>query len=146
MASSARPLPLTAGVSRQMSRMPRRDTGPELALRRELHARGMRFRVAPKQLPGKPDIVFTRAKLAVFVDGCWWHLCPVHGSIPKNNADWWRAKLHRNVERDRQKDEMLRAAGWSVLHVWEHEKVAEAADAVETARKQALHSLGRASG
>jgi DNA mismatch endonuclease (patch repair protein) len=106
----------------------------------------MRFRVAPKQLPGKPDIVFTRAKLAVFVDGCWWHLCPVHGSIPKNNADWWRAKLHRNVERDRQKDEMLRAAGWSVLHVWEHEKVAEAADAVETARKQALHSLGRASG
>lgn len=126
-----RPTPLDAGVSERMSRMPRRDTGPELALRRALHARGLRFRVHPA-LPGRPDIVFTRVRLAIFVDGCFWHGCPEHGTMPKNNSDWWRAKLAANAERDRRKDAELAALGWTVMHVWEHEAAPEVADAVHT--------------
>ncbi|MEJ7628416.1 MAG: DNA mismatch endonuclease Vsr [Nocardioidaceae bacterium] len=113
-----------------MSRMPRRDTKPELELRRELHRRGLRFRVQAA-LPGRPDIAFTRARLAVFVDGCFWHACPQHGTVPKNNREWWTAKLGANVARDRAKDEQLAALGWQVLHVWEHDGVALAADQVE---------------
>ena len=115
-----------------MSRMRRRDTKPELLLRRKLHARGLRFRIQA-QLPGKPDIALTRAKLAVFIDGCFWHSCPQHGSLPKNNRDWWSEKLAANVARDRAKDEALRALGWEPLHIWEHVPVDDAADAVETA-------------
>ena len=72
-------------------------------------------------LPGRPDIVFTRARIAVFVDGCFWHMCPDHAVLPKNNHDWWQAKLDHNVERDRRKDEELRELGWAPVHVWEHE-------------------------
>lgn len=118
-------------VSAQMQRMPRHSTGPEMLLRRELHRRGLRFRVHPKDLPGRPDIVFTRARLAVFVDGCFWHMCKEHGTIPKNNREWWLAKLQRNVERDTEKDEALREAGWTPVHVWEHTDLSEAADTVE---------------
>ena len=85
-----RPEPLSAAVTAQMKRMPRRDTGPEVGLRRELHKRGLRFRVHVRSLPGRPDIVFTRARLAVFVDGCFWHGCSEHGTLPKNNREWWR--------------------------------------------------------
>lgn len=127
------PLPLTPTVSRQMSRMPRERTGPEMRLRRELHRRGMRFRVNLRDLPGRPDIAFTRLRLAVFVDGCFWHLCPLHSTMPKNNAAWWREKLLRNVERDREKDLLLTKRGWTVLHIWEHVDTAEAADRVRAA-------------
>lgn len=124
-----RPEPLSTAVSRQMSRMPRRGSGPELLLRRELHRRGLRFRVqAP--LPGRPDIALSRARMAIFVDGCFWHLCPSHGTLPKNNADWWRTKLERNVARDREKDLLLSSQGWLPVHVWEHEDAAAAADAI----------------
>jgi DNA mismatch endonuclease (patch repair protein) len=102
-----------------------------MMLRRELHRRGLRFRVNHADLPGRPDLSFTRARLAVFVDGCFWHLCPDHAVLPKNNAAWWREKLRRNVERDREKDTQLVALGWSVLHVWEHEDTVAAADRVE---------------
>ncbi|MCM4084233.1 very short patch repair endonuclease [Paractinoplanes hotanensis] len=118
-------------VSNQMKRMPRERTTPEMKLRRELHRRGLRFRVNFRELPGKPDIVFTRARLAVFVDGCFWHMCPVHSTMPKNNAEWWRVKLFRNVERDREKDARLAERGWTVMHVWEHETVLESADRIE---------------
>lgn len=112
-----------------MRRMPRRDSGPELKLRRALHHRGLRYQVqAP--IPGRPDIVFTRAKVAVFVDGCFWHLCPEHAVLPKNNGDWWKAKLNRNVERDREKDEALRELGWEIVHVWEHEDTEDVADRI----------------
>lgn len=124
------PTPLDDGVSRRMARMPRRDTKPELALRRELHQRGLRFRVHAG-LPGRPDIAFTRARLAVFVDGCFWHRCGEHGTIPTNNRDWWTAKLDANVARDRAKDEQLAALGWRSEHIWEHDPVAAAADRVE---------------
>ncbi|MEV0606595.1 very short patch repair endonuclease [Polymorphospora rubra] len=119
-------------VSAQMKRMPRERTGPEMRLRRELHRRGMRFRVNFRELPGRPDIAFTRVRLAVFVDGCFWHMCPIHSTMPKNNAEWWRQKLMRNVERDREKDVQLSLQGWHVLHIWEHEDASEAADAVAT--------------
>ena len=126
-----RPSPKSAIVSAQMSRMPRASTGPELALRRELHARGLRFRTLVRHLPGTPDVVFTRAKLAIFVDGCFWHGCPDHCVKPKNNAKWWVDKLAANVARDRRKDAELATLGWSVLHFWEHSAVEEVADEVE---------------
>jgi DNA mismatch endonuclease (patch repair protein) len=125
------PVALSSVVSGQMSRMPRERSKPEMVIRRELHRRGLRFRVNLRTLPGRPDIAFTRARLAVFVDGCFWHVCPQHATWPKNNAEWWRAKLHRNVERDREKDAQLNALGWRVLHVWEHEDPVAVADDVE---------------
>jgi DNA mismatch endonuclease, patch repair protein len=125
-----RPMPASPLVSQQMSRMPRQDTKPELLLRRELHSRGLRFRCHPS-LPGRPDLVFTRAKIAVFVDGCFWHGCSEHGTLPKNNRQWWQAKIDGNIQRDRTKDEALITLGWDVLHVWEHESPIAAADRVE---------------
>lgn len=137
-ASRVRPIPMSELVSRQMSRMPRRNTKPELALRRELHARGLRFRIHPA-LPGRPDVAFTRAKIAVFVDGCFWHGCSEHGTLPKNNREWWRAKIAGNARRDRAKDEALMILGWDVLHFWEHEGPAAAANLVEeTWRRKTL--------
>lgn len=110
--------------------MPRSSTGPELALRRELHRRGMRFTVNRRDLPGTPDVVFSRVRLAVFVDGCFWHGCPEHGVLPKNNRDWWRAKLDGNRARDVAKDRQLEEQGWCALHLWEHVPVGEMADLV----------------
>lgn len=113
--------------------MPSRDTKPELALRRELHRRGFRYRVGTAPVAGlrrRADIVFTRRKIAVFVDGCFWHRCPEHGSDPRNNAEWWRSKLDGNVERDRQTNALLSAAGWRVVRVWEHDNPVAAADVV----------------
>lgn len=118
-----------------MARVRRRDTGAEMALRRELHRRGHRYFVDRAPLGGRrrADIVFPRARVAVFVDGCFWHDCPLHGTAPKNNADWWRNKLMQNVERDRDTDATLAAAGWIAVRVWEHEAPIDAADRVEDA-------------
>ncbi len=124
--ANRRPPAKSSMVSAQMSRMPRSSTGPEVLLRRRLHAAGLRFRVHVRTLPGTPDVVFTRARLVVFVDGCFWHGCPVHGVLPKHNRDWWAQKLHINRERDARNDERLTAAGWLPIHVWEHEPVDEA--------------------
>jgi DNA mismatch endonuclease (patch repair protein) len=117
-----------------MRRNPRRDTKPEIALRSELHRLGLRFR---KDLPirtaervVRPDVVFTRARLAVFVDGCFWHSCPLHGNVPRANTAYWVPKLERNVHRDREVDAVLATAGWIVLRAWEHEDVTEVAASV----------------
>lgn len=102
----------------------RRDTSPELALRSALHRSGLRFRVdqpLPFDRRRRADIVFPRQKIAVFVDGCFWHGCPEHYSAPKANADYWREKVERNQGRDRDTDERLHALGWAVIRVWEHE-------------------------
>lgn len=106
--------------SRCMSRIRSRDTKPELTLRRALFRRGLRFRVRMR-LKGKPDIVFTRAKLAVFVDGCFWHGCPEHGTSPKSNSVYWIGKLARNRERDAEVATMLAAQGWHVIRYWDHD-------------------------
>jgi DNA mismatch endonuclease, patch repair protein len=125
------PIPLNELVSAQMRRMPRKNTGPEMALRRELHRRGLRFRVELKDVPGSPDIAFTRARIGVFVDGCFWHACPQHGGVPKNNRLWWEHKFAGNRERDERKDKALRGIRWVPVHVWEHEDVVRAADRIE---------------
>lgn len=120
------PLPSSAAVSLRMQRQRRSSTDPELALRRLLHAAGYRYRVDFK-VPGMRrrtiDIAFTRRRVAVFVDGCFWHSCPEHATQPRSNADWWRQKLATNVARDRETDALLTAMGWSVVRVWEHEAV-----------------------
>jgi len=103
-----------------MSRIRGRDTGPELVLRKALWARGLRYRIENK-LPGRPDIVFRGAKVAVFVDGCFWHGCPLHAVRPKGNAEFWRKKLDANIERDARVSAELSELGWTVLRVWEHE-------------------------
>ncbi|HMJ34972.1 MAG TPA: very short patch repair endonuclease [Baekduia sp.] len=127
-------VPSSTAVSARMQRQRTTGTDPELALRRALHTRGLRYRVnrAPvRHVRSRPDIVFGPAKVAVFVDGCFWHRCPAHGTIPASNRDWWLDKLERNVERDRRTDALLDAAGWTVIRVWEHEDVTAAADHIE---------------
>lgn len=121
------------------------DTAPELALRRELHRRGLRFRKHVRPLPGTrctADIAFTRLRVAVFVDGCFWHRCPLHSTDPKSNVEFWKAKFERNVIRDRQNDAALSAAGWTVVRVWEHEDIGAAADRVESTVRDATECLG----
>lgn len=115
----------------------RRDTKPEVALRSALHAAGLRFRKDYRlDLDGvrfRPDIVFTRAKVAVFVDGCFWHSCPTHGTRPTRNVDYWLPKLERNVHRDREQDAALAAHGWQSVRIWEHEDLSHAVERVLTA-------------
>lgn len=104
-----------------------RDTSPELAVRRALHAMGLRYRVAARPLPGlrrTADIVFRPARVAVFVDGCFWHGCPEHYVPPSSNTDYWLPKISRNQERDRETTTALEAAGWLVLRYWEHQPAA----------------------
>jgi DNA mismatch endonuclease, patch repair protein len=113
----------------------KRDTGPELALRRELFRRGLRYRVHAAPLSTLPqrraDVIFTGAKVAVFVNGCFWHGCPEHGTRPKSNSSWWTIKLDRTIARDSETDAVLGRAGWHVVRVWEHEDPAIAAAAIE---------------
>jgi len=133
-------MPTSVQISEQMAKVARRDTRPELELRRELHARGMRYRIdiAPDPgLRGRADILFRSARVAVYVDGCFWHSCPAHGVLPKGNRDWWRAKLKATVLRDRTTETALRHLGWTVVRVWEHEEPVSAADRVETAIRRA---------
>ncbi|MCH0567407.1 very short patch repair endonuclease [Streptomyces sp. MUM 2J] len=127
----------TPGRSRNMAAIKRRDTGPERAIRTLLHAAGRRYRVDLRlDLPGgrpRPDIAFTRARVAVFIDGCFWHCCPQHGRRPQVNADYWALKLERNVARDRAADEALLSAGWAVVRIWEHEAPDEAVARIASA-------------
>lgn len=112
----------------------RRDTAPELQLRSALHSAGLRFRVDEIPIRGlrcRADVVFRSARVAVFVNGCFWHGCPEHATWPKHNAEWWRKKIEGNRARDERVDETLRAAGWIVMRVWEHDDVRDAARAIE---------------
>lgn len=136
------PRPQTEGRARNMRANRRADTKPELALRSALHRLGFRYRKDfPLSLDAgfrvRPDIVFTARKIAVFVDGCFWHNCPAHGRNPTVNEWYWSPKLRRNAERDTQVNAALRQAGWRVIRIWEHVPVEEAvgtvADAIEHA-------------
>lgn len=112
-----------AALNRLKAAKPR-DTAPEKALRNELHKRGLRYRVDVRpiiNLNRRADIVFRSTKVAVFVDGCFWHGCPIHGTQAKANADFWKTKIERNQERDAETNQLLRKAGWKVIRVWEHE-------------------------
>lgn len=128
------PYPSSAAVTAVMKGNRKRDTRPELAVRSALHRRGLRFR---KDLPlrvgdvrVRPDVVFPRRRLALFVDGCFWHRCPLHGTRPRVNTSYWEQKLDRNVERDRRQEAVLRSGGWTVIRAWEHEEPAAVADRV----------------
>lgn len=111
-----------------------RDTKPELALRSAVHARGLRYRVSAKPLAGvrrTADLVFSRAKVAVFLDGCFWHGCPEHHTVASANAKFWADKVEGNRKRDRDTDGRLAEAGWVSVRIWEHEDAADAARRVE---------------
>ena len=128
-----------------MSRQRRRDTKPEVQIRKLLHAAGLRFRVTVP-IPGMPrrsiDIAFPRARVAVFVDGCFWHVCPEHATSPAANSGWWAEKLAKNQARDIATNEHLAESGWTVLRVWEHEDPAVAAirirDAVQAGKSPSI--------
>ncbi|MFI5008932.1 MAG: very short patch repair endonuclease [Solirubrobacterales bacterium] len=119
----------------------RRDTGPEWVIRSGLHARGARYRVDfPIRLAaGRPirgDIVFPGRRIAVFIDGCFWHGCPLHGTEPATNADYWAAKIDENRMRDVRHTQALEVGGWQVVRVWEHENADEAIERILSAVKQ----------
>jgi len=137
MSSRPYPQPTSAAVTAAMRGNRRRDTGPERRLRSCLHAMGLRYRVDLPIQAGdvrvRPDIVFPRQRLAVFVDGCFFHRCPHHGTTPRSNTWYWGPKLDRNVSRDRRVDADLHAAGWRVLRVWEHEAPGQAAARIAAA-------------
>lgn len=113
-----------------------RDTAPELAVRRLVHAMGLRYRVSARPLPNlrrTADLVFTRRRVAVFIDGCFWHGCPEHHRQPSANAGYWSAKIERNRARDAATDATLADAGWTVLRFWTHQPPTEVAAAVGAA-------------
>ncbi|WP_315095403.1 very short patch repair endonuclease [uncultured Cellulomonas sp.] len=141
----AHPGSSSAAVSRRMSVARRRDTAPEMALRRAAHASGLRYRVAypiPGQRRRTIDLAFTRVRVAVFVDGCFWHGCPTHGTSPRQNSEWWTQKLAANYARDRDTDRILRELGWTVLRIWEHEDPIEACSRVASSVARARLALG----
>jgi DNA mismatch endonuclease (patch repair protein) len=108
----------------------RRETSPEMTLRRALWHRGFRYRVHKRIADTKPDISFPSRRVAVFVDGCFWHGCPIHFTLPVTNADFWQRKIEGNRKRDRRNDETLVRDGWVVVRIWEHEIEQSIADAI----------------
>ncbi len=124
-------------VRARMQRQKVRDTTPEVLLRRELHRLGLRFRLDRPVVPGtrrRVDIVFGPSKVAVMVDGCFWHGCETHGShVPSVNVTYWSEKIRTNRERDADTDERLRTAGWKVVRVWEHDDPITAARHIKRA-------------
>jgi DNA mismatch endonuclease (patch repair protein) len=107
--------------SEQMSRVKGENTKPELRLRRALWARGLRYRLEVRTIGGRPDLVFLGPKVAVFVDGCFWHGCPYHYVRPRTRHEFWAGKLTANIERDRRQTQALLDDGWRVVRLWEHE-------------------------
>ncbi|MFI0463221.1 very short patch repair endonuclease [Saccharopolyspora sp. 5N102] len=123
--ASSRPVGASSeGTRKSMQANKGRDTKPELALRRAVHTLGLRYRVSTRPLPAirrTADLTFSRAKVAVFLDGCFWHGCPEHHTQSATNSEFWAEKVRRNRERDRETDRLLAEAGWSVIRIWEHE-------------------------
>ncbi|MET9606098.1 very short patch repair endonuclease [Streptomyces sp. NPDC006512] len=138
----------SAARRRNMQAIRSRDTKPELVIRRLVHAKGLRYRIAARPLPGlrrTADLVFRPVKVAVFVDGCYWHGCPEHYVSPKTNPGYWSEKVARNMARDRDTDRQLEEAGWLVLRFWEHER-SDVCAATIAATVQERRSLSAASG
>lgn len=129
-----RPPPSSDASAARLSGQRPRDTGVELAVRRRLHARGLRYRLHRQVVPGTRrtvDIVFARSRVAVDVRGCFWHACPHHATWPRSNESWWKEKLERNAARDRDTEARLKAAGWLCIVIWEHDDLESAAVRVE---------------
>lgn len=123
----------TPAVRKSMQGNRSRDTKPELALRKALHALGLRYRVCARPLPQVArtvDVVFRPSRVAVEVRGCFWHGCPEHYRAPASNSGYWSAKVKRNVDRDLGTEELLREAGWELIAIWEHEDIAGAAQRI----------------
>jgi len=146
--SDGYPRPSSPAVTRVMKAVRRVDTSPEVKLRSALHRGGYRFRKDMALVVGgqrcRPDIVFTRQMVAVFVDGCLWHSCPYHGHQPRLNTDYWQPKLRRTRERDKAETEALRASGWEVIRIWEHMPIAEAYDLVTGILNRRLKGTNKA--
>ncbi|WP_217179803.1 very short patch repair endonuclease [Streptomyces sp. AC495_CC817] len=141
----------SAARRRNMQAIRSRDTTPERLIRQLLHAQGLRYRVAARPLPNlrrTADMVFRPTKVAVFIDGCYWHGCPEHYVPPKTNQGYWSDKVARNMARDRDTDQRLTEAGWTVLRFWEHESSSECAAqiAAEVAMRRAEARRGKKSG
>jgi len=129
-------VPPSRRLSEKMSTLARTDTRPELALRSELHRLGLRYRIqvpVPGNLRRRIDIAFTRVKVAVFVDGCFWHGCQLHGTRPVTNREWWDWKFAKIQARDADTNRLLEHEGWSVIRVWEHDNPIEAARQIASA-------------
>lgn len=140
---SRAPAASSEAIRKVMQSVPSRDTGPEVALRRKLHARGLRFRKDARPEPDircKADIVFTRARVCVFIDGCFWHGCPQHFTPPKTNTEWWLEKIEDNIRRDREKTRQLQETGWAILRFWEHELANSGIDVVTERVAQAVNA------
>ena len=140
MSNGSRPVASSPEALARMVSQRQRDTGPEIAIRRLLFARGFRYRV-DAVLPGmrrRADLLFPSARVAVFIDGCFWHGCPEHGTRPKSNAGWWAEKIEGNMRRDRDTDQRLAAAGWTAVRVWEHEPPDSAAHKVAKVVREGL--------
>lgn len=133
----SRPPPSSPTASKVMRANPPAGTRPEARLRSALHQRGLRFRkdllLHAGGLRARPDIVFTRRRVAVFVDGCFWHRCPEHATTPRSNSAYWTSKFAANIDRDRRLTAALKAEGWTVLRIWEHVDVDTAIELVERA-------------
>jgi DNA mismatch endonuclease (patch repair protein) len=135
------PAASSQAVRRVMKSVLQRDTAPEVALRRALHAVGLRFRKdcrPESDIKCKSDIVFRRPKVCVFVDGCFWHRCRLHFVLPKKNSTWWNEKIQATVVRDRRQTKALRKRGWLVVRVWEHEIVNESMGSLVARVKNAI--------
>lgn len=125
----------SATRSRNMAAVKRANTKPEVQLRSALHLIGYRFRkdfaIRVNRRLVRPDVAFTKARVAVFIDGCFWHMCPMHGEIPATNVGFWRQKLEGNALRDKEQTRLLTVAGWTVVRIWEHEPLESAVEQVE---------------
>jgi len=124
--------------SYNMSRIRSRDTKPELKLRRELWSRGVRYQVRNK-LPGKPDIVFPKQRIAIFVDGCFWHGCPEHFHLPKTRTQFWKEKVEANIQRDHLVEGNLKVSGWAVFRFWEHQVNSDFSTVLKTLERTAVN-------
>ena len=129
----ANPNPSSEAAHNRMKAVKSKNTAPEKAVRSALHRMGLSFRVDErpiKDLNRKADILFRSVMVAVFIDGCFWHGCPIHGTKSKTNAEFWEQKIKRNKERDRDTDKRLKAEGWKVIRIWEHEDSEQAAQKI----------------
>lgn len=127
-------VPASRAVTERMQRVRQSGTDCELRVRKALHKAGLRYRVniiPEKSLRTRADIVFPRKRIAIFIDGCFWHSCPIHGTLPTKNQSWWTAKLNANRERDERATNLLRDLGWIVLRFWSHENVGSVVETVK---------------